>query len=193
MQFRHTLAAVALGAAITTAPAFAQDVYVLDPDHTIPMYEVTHLGFSQQRGSFTKAAGKVTLDRSARKGAIEVIIQTASVTTGAARLVPNLKAEDFFNVEKFPTMTYKSADLVFDGDNVVGANGELTLLGVTRPVSLTVTGFKCGPHPFNKKPMCGAEATATIKRSEFGMKYGIPTATGDDVKIIIPVEAVREG
>ena len=193
MQFRHTLAAVALGAAITTAPAFAQDVYVLDPDHTIPMYEVTHLGFSQQRGSFTKAAGKVTLDRSARKGAIEVIIQTASVTTGAARLVPNLKAEDFFNVEKFPTMTYKSADLVFDGDNVVGANGELTLLGVTRPVSLTVTGFKCGPHPFNKKPMCGAEATATIKRSEFGMKYGIPTATGDDVKIIIPIEAVREG
>jgi len=192
MQFRHTLAAVALGAAITTAPAFAQDVYVLDPDHTIPMYEVTHLGFSQQRGSFTKAAGKVTLDRSARKGAIEVIIQTASVTTGAARLVPNLKAEDFFNVEKFPTMTYKSADLVFDGDNVVGANGELTLLGVTRPVSLTVTGFKCGPHPFNKKPMCGAEAVATIKRSEFGMKYGIPTAASDEIRIKIPIEALKE-
>lgn len=193
MQFRPTLAAVALGATVATTPAVAQEVYVLDPNHTIPMYEVTHLGFSQQRGSFTNAAGKVTLDRAARKGAIEVTIQTASVTAGAARLVAHLKAEDFFNVEKFPTMTYRSADLVFDGDNVVGANGELTLLGVTRPVSLTVTGFKCGPHPYNKKPMCGAEATAMIKRSEFGMKYGIPTATSDDVKIIIPIEAVREG
>jgi polyisoprenoid-binding protein YceI len=191
MQIGHMLAAVALGAAIATAPAFAQEVYVLDPNHTIPMYEVTHMGYSQQRGSFTNATGKVTLDRAARKGAIEVTIMTASVTTGAARLVPHLKAEDFFDVEKFPTMTYKSVDLVFDGDNVVGANGELTLLGVTRPVALTVTGFKCGPHPFNKKPMCGAEATATIKRSEFGMKYGIPAAAGDDVRITIPIEAVR--
>ena len=191
MQIGHTLAAVALGAVIATAPALAQDVYVLDPNHTIPMYEVTHMGYSQQRGSFTNATGKVTLDRAARKGAIEVTIMTASVTTGAARLIPHLKGEDFFDVEKFPTMTYKSVDLVFDGDNVVGANGELTLLGVTRPVALTVTGFKCGPHPFNKKPMCGAEATATIKRSDFGMKYGIPAAAGDDVKIIIPIEAVR--
>ena len=191
MQIGHTLAAVALGAAVAATPAIAQDVYVLDPNHTIPMYEVTHMGYSQQRGSFTNATGKVTLDRAAKKGAIEVTIMTASVTTGASRLVPHLKAEDFFDVEKFPTMTYKSTDLVFDGDNVVGANGELTLLGVTRPVALTVTGFKCGPHPFNKKPMCGAEATATIKRSEFGMKYGIPAAAGDDVKITIPIEAVR--
>ncbi len=192
MQSCPTLAAVALGAAIATAPAVAQDVYVLDPNHTIPMYEVTHMGFSQQHGSFTNATGKVTLDRPARKGAIEVTIMTASVTTGATRLVPHLKGEDFFNVEKYPTMTYKSVDLVFDGDNVVGANGELTMLGVTRPVPLTVTGFKCGPHPFNKKPMCGAEAVATIKRSEFGMKYGIPTAAGDDIKITIPIEALKE-
>jgi polyisoprenoid-binding protein YceI len=192
MQICPTLAAVALGAAIAAVPAVAQEVYVLDPNHTIPRYEVTHMGFSQQYGSFTNATGKVTLDRAARKGAIEVTIMTASVTTGAARLVPHLKGEDFFNVEKYPTMTYKSADLVFDGDNVVGANGELTMLGVTRPVPLTVTGFKCGPHPFNKKLMCGAEAVATIKRSEFGMKYGIPTAASDEIRITIPIEALKE-
>ena len=192
MQNCPTLAAVALGAAIAAVPAVAQEVYVLDPNHTIPMYEVTHMGYSLQRGSFTNATGKVTLDRTTRKGAIEVTIMTASVTTGAARLVPHLKGEDFFNVEKYPTMTYKSVDLLFDGDNVVGANGELTMLGVTRPVPLVVNGFKCGPNPFNKKPMCGAEAVATIKRSEFGMKYGIPTAAGDEIRIKIPIEALKE-
>ena len=191
MKSRYTLAAFALGATIAAVPAVAQEVYVFDVRHTVPMFEVVHLGFSLQRGSFTDATGKVTLDRTAKKGAIDVSIATASAVA-APILLGVIKSEDLLNVEKFPTMTYKSGDLVFDGDNVVGANGELTLLGVTKPVALKVTSFKCGPNPFNKKPMCGGEATATIKRSEFGMKYALPVAASDDVKITIAFEAVRE-
>ena len=190
MQHWHKLAAVALGAAIAAVPALAQEVYVLDLKHTVPSFEVTHLGFSQQRGSFLITSGKVTLDRAAKKGAIDVTIGSASLATSAP-LLNLVKSDEFLNVEKFPTMTYKSADLAFDGDNVVGANGEFTMLGVTRPVALKVTAFKCGPHPFNKKPMCGGEATGTIKRSEFGMKAALGAAS-DDVRLVIAFEGLKE-
>ncbi len=192
MPFRYILAATALIAAVAMTPVFAQETYVLDPNHTIPTYEVTHMGFSQQRGSFSGATGKVMLDRAAKKGSIDVSIATASVTTTVAALVPRLKGENLFNVEKFPAMTFTSTDLIFDGDNVVGANGDFTLLGITRPVALKVTGFNCGPNPFSKRPMCAAEATTTIKRSDFGMKWGIPMIASDEVRITIPVEAARE-
>jgi polyisoprenoid-binding protein YceI len=186
----YKLALVALGAAVAV-PTVAQEVYVFDVRHTVPTFEVMHMGFSQQGGTFTNATGKVTLDRAAKKGAIDVSIATASLVA-APVLLGVIKGEDLLNVEKFPTMTYKSSDLQFDGDNVVGANGELTLLGVAKPVALKVTSFKCAPNPFNKKPMCGGEATASLKRSEFGMKYALPLAASDDVRIIIPFEAVKE-
>jgi polyisoprenoid-binding protein YceI len=132
----------------------------------------------------------VTLDRTAKKGTIDVSIAAASLLMAPA-LQTLVKGDEFLNVEKFPTMTYKSADLVFDGDNVVGANGEFTMLGVTRPVALKLTSFKCAPNPFNKKPMCGGDATATIKRSEFGMKAAMGAA-GDDIRIVIAFEGVKE-
>jgi len=88
-------------------------------------------------------------------------------------------------------MTYKSSKLNFNGDNVASIEGDLTLLGVTRPVTLSVDYFKCAAHPFVKKPACGANATATIKRSDFGMKY-LVGPVGDDVKITIQVEAISE-
>ena len=110
-----------------------------------PAFEVTHIGFSQQRGLFRNTTGKVTLDRAAKKGSDRRVHRDRIAGDGARRCLNLVKSEDFLNVEKFPTMTYKSADLVFDGDNVVGANGEFTMLGVTRPVALKVTSFKCGP------------------------------------------------
>jgi len=190
MQFGYKLAAVALGAAIAAAPALAQEVYMLDLRHTVPMFEVTHLGFSQQRGSFTITSGKVTLDRAAKKGTIDVTIASPSLMTSPA-LLTMVKGDEFLNAEKFPTMTYKSTDLVFDGENPVSANGEFTMLGVTKPLALKITNFKCAPNPFNKKPMCGGEAGGTIKRSEFGMKSALGAAS-DDVKIIIAFEGIKE-
>ncbi len=172
--------------------AAADETYVIDPVHSQPIFEVQHMGFSMQRATFSKISGKVTLDRAARKGAVDVTIDTSSIRSFSDRLDTHVKSEDFFNVAKYPAMSFKSSNLVFDGDRLVAIDGELTMIGVTKPVSLKVTSFTCGEHPFNKKPMCGAEASATIKRSEWGMKYGIPKAVGDDVKITLPVEAYRE-
>jgi polyisoprenoid-binding protein YceI len=179
-------------AAAVAIPAAAQEIYVLDPVHSQPSFEARHLGFSLQHGGFGKLAGKVTLDRAAKKGTIDVTIDTTSIRSFDARLDAALKGEKYFDVEKYPTMTFKSNSMMFDGDRVVGADGELTMLGVTKPVSLKVGNFTCGDNPFNKKPMCGAEVTATIKRSEWGMTAGIPFAPADDIRIIIPIEAYRE-
>ncbi|MEO8536636.1 MAG: YceI family protein [Betaproteobacteria bacterium] len=189
MNIRIALAAVTLVA----LPAIAQETYVIDPVHSQPQWVATHIGFSQQHGNFGKATGKIVLDRAAKKGSIDVSIDATSSRTHSERLDAIVKGEKFFNVEKYPAMTFKSTNLSFDGDALVGAEGELTMLGITKPVTLKVANFKCGEQPFNKKPMCAAEATTTIKRSEWGMTEGIKFLNpGDDIQLVIPVEAYRE-
>jgi polyisoprenoid-binding protein YceI len=186
-------ALVAALAATIALPAAAQETYVIESTHSQPGFEATHLGMSIQRGNFGKATGTVTLDRAAKKGTVDVTIDTASIKTfDGAKLDPIVKGDKYFNVEKYPTMTFKSSNLIFDGDRVVGVNGELTMIGVTKPVNLKVDNFKCGENPFNKRPMCGAEVSATIKRSDWGMTANLPFAPGDDVKLAIPIEAYRQ-
>jgi polyisoprenoid-binding protein YceI len=186
------IAGAALAVMVAATGAVAEDTYKIDPVHSQPMFEVKHMGFSIQRGAFAKATGRITLDRVARDGTIDVTIDTTSIKTIDPRLDAHMKGEDFFNVAKYPTMVFKSSKLNFDGDRLVGAEGELTMLGVTRPVTLKVANFVCGDHPINRKAMCGAEVTATIKRSEWGMNYEAPALVGDDVRITIPVEAYKE-
>lgn len=184
--------AVLVFALAQTVAAFGQETYVIDPNHTIPRFEIFHAGYSLQRGSFSNTTGRITLDRAAKKGTIDATIDVAMVNTNQAARDAELKSERFFNVALYPTMTFKSSNLRFDGDSLVGADGELTLLGVARPVTLAVANFKCGPHPLNKAvQMCGAEVTTSIKRSAWGMSSGIPSPA-DDVKIAIPIEAIRE-
>jgi polyisoprenoid-binding protein YceI len=179
--------------AAVAVPAFAQETYVVEPVHSQPHFETRHIGFSPQFGSFGKMAGRVTLDRAAKKGTVDLSIDTTSIRTFDTRLDAIVKGERFFNVEKYPTMTFKSTNMTFDGDRVAGVDGDLTMLGVTKPVSLKVVTFTCGENPFNKKPMCGAEATTTIKRSEWGMTDGLKINNpADDIKITIPIEAYRE-
>jgi len=188
-RFCSTLALVL---AVPVTALAAEESYVFDPVHSQPMCEVAHMGFSVQRVSFTKISGRVTLDRAAHRGALDATVDTNSLRSYSEKLDAHLRGEDFFNVAKYSTMTFKSSDLVFDGDKLVGANGELTLLGVTKPVTFKVANFVCGEQPFNKRPMCGAEASAVIMRSEWGMKYGIPKAASDEVRISLPIEAFRE-
>lgn len=171
--------------------AFAADSYTIDPRHTFPSFEVSHLGFSIQRGRFNTSAGKITLDTAAQSGSIAVSIDAASIDTGLAELEKHIQSEEFFDVAKYPTITFTSKNLKFDGDKLIGADGDFTLHGVTRPVSLQIDHFRCAPHPMNKKPTCGANATATIKRSEFGIAKYVP-AVGDEVKITIQAEATRD-
>jgi polyisoprenoid-binding protein YceI len=187
---KQTVLAAVLGLAVC-APAFSADTYAVDTRHTYPMYEVSHFGWSTQRGRFNEASGKIVLDRAAKTGSVAISIKTASVDTGIAKWDEHMVSEDFFNAAKFPTIDFKASKIVFDGDKPASVPGELTLLGVTKPVTLTVTAFGCGTHPVNKKEVCGADAHATIKRSEFGMTKYLP-GISDEVKLVLNVEAFKE-
>jgi len=184
---------VAVAVAVCAVPAAAQDVYVLEPAHSQPVWETRHIGMALQRGSFGKASGKITLDRAAKKGTVDITIDANSIKPFDARLDPVLRGPRFFNVEKFPTMEFKGDDVVFDGDRVVRVSGNFTMLGVTKPLTLQVADFKCGEQAFNKKPMCAADATGTVKRSDYGMTDGLAIGNpADEVRLLIPVEAYKE-
>lgn len=182
---------VALLASAVSVSAFAADTYTLDSRHTFPSFEVSHLGFSTQRGRFNVSKGKIVLDRPAKSGSVDITIDTASIDTGLDKLEEHLRNADFFNAAMYPAMTFKSTKLTFNGDALAKVDGDITLLGVTRPLSLNVSHFRCGIHPMLKREVCGADLTGAIKRSDFGMKYALP-AVGDDVKLMIQVEAIND-
>ena len=184
--------------ALPLAAAAAPESYTLDPYHTFPQFEVDHVGVSSMRGRFDKSAGKFTIDRAAKTGAVEFTVETASVTTGdndkgsrPRSRDEHLRSADFFNVAEFPRMTFKSTGVIFSGDAPSEITGSLTLLGLTKPVTLKVDRWVCKDHPMSKKPMCGGNASATLKRSDFGMKFGIP-AVGDELKLFFGFEAYRD-
>lgn len=184
-----------LGAVLTAAIAATADAapvsYTLDPDHTVPRFEILHNGFSNHIGAFMKSAGKATLDSTAGTGSVEVTIETASFLSGHAFMEKAVKGPDFFDSERFPTMTFRSSRIRFDGGKPSVVEGDLTILGVTRPIALTFTNFACGQHPRTKKDQCGGNLIGAIRRSDFGMKAFIP-AIADDVKLLIQVEAFKD-
>lgn len=181
----------ALFAATGSVSVLAADSYTIDPAHTFPGFEVNHLGLSNMRGTFNATSGKIVLDPGGSAGRIETIIDMSSVTTGHARRDEHLRKADFFDVVKYPVMSFQSNRLKYNGSDLQSAEGELTLHGVTRPVTLTMTHFNCAVNPINKKPTCGGNASATIKRSEFGINAYLP-AISDEVKISIEVEATKD-
>lgn len=184
-------AAAALLWAVCVAARAEPVVYLVDSNHTQPAFEASHLGISTYRGKFTRVKGRVVLDREARAGELSITIDPQSVLTGDPTLDGVLAGEDFFSVQRYPAITYKSRRIVFEGDRPVRVEGELTMVGVTRPVTLAVHSFGCAKQPFTRREVCGADASATLRRSEFGMtRYA--SLLGDEVRLLIPVEAVRE-
>jgi len=176
--------------ALVPLPVSAADSYTIDPRHTHPSYEINHFGWSTQRGRFDSVTGTINLDRDAKTGSMEVSIDANSISTGVDKLDEHLRSPDFFNVAKYPSIAFRATKVEFDGDVPASVPGELTILGVTRPATLTIAHFGCSPHPIFKRYVCGAEASTVIKRSEFGMTKYLP-ALGDDVKLLINVEAIR--
>ncbi|MGA7593702.1 MAG: YceI family protein [Gallionella sp.] len=170
--------------------AFAADSYTVDPNHTFPHFSISHLGFSTLQGRFDQTSGTIMLDRAAKSGSVNINIAADSVSTGYVKRDEHLKSPDFFNAAEFPAITYKSTAVHFAGDTPSSVDGNLTIMGVTRPVTLTIDAFNCGANPMNKKRECGAGASAQIKRSDFGVKYGLP-AIGDDVKLVFEIEAIK--
>jgi len=190
MQFRTRLFATAALAVTLAAPAIAADTYVIDNDHTYPRFSYSHFGYSTQLARFNKTTGKIVLDAAQRTGSVDIVIDTKSVDTGSATFDEHIQAEDFLHTARFPTATFKSTRVVFEGDKPVAVEGDLTLKGVTKPVTLTVTSFLAMPHPMVKKPAIGANAYTVVKRSEFGMGKYAPYV-GDEVRIEIAVEAIQ--
>jgi len=164
------------------------ETYTIDSQHTFPSFEISHIGFSIQRGRFDRTSGTIMLDAKNETGSIQVHIDATSIDTGLAELEAKLKGVDFFNTVKFPTISFNSNKIKFTGDIPVAAEGELTLLGTSRPVLLAIEHFHCGIHPFSQRAICGADAKGQIKRSDFGMTALLP-AIGNEVKLNIQVEA----
>ena len=193
------LAVALLALALPLAAVAAPETYTMDPYHTYPNFSVDHMGFSTVYGRFDKSSGKFILDKAAKTGSLELTVETASINAAdnekgnrQRSRDDHLRSPDFFNVAEYPRLTYKSTAVKFNGDNLVTVEGNLTLLGVTKPVVLQVDRWKCGPHPINKKEMCGGNASGTLKRSDFGMKFALPVAVSDEIKLIIGFEAYRE-
>jgi polyisoprenoid-binding protein YceI len=187
---KYVIAAMAALAFAT--PVAAADVYVSDPPHTMAYFQTGHLGIAWIHGRFKDVDAKITLDRPAKQGSIEAVIKTATVDTGFEARDKHVRSPDYLDVEQFPTMTFKSSKLKFDGERLVGADGELTLYGVTRPVTLEIPQFRCVTHPATKREVCGAEARTTIKRAEWGVKRGANPPLGDEVRITIQIEAYKQ-
>src|SRR5262245_20802139 len=171
-----------------SAAAQAQS-FTIDPYHTIPHFSLEYHGYATFQGRFDKTSGKFALDRAAKSGSLEFAMESASLTTGDSERGSrprsrdeHLRSADFFNVAEFPRIVFRSTAVRFNGDTPAEIDGQLTLLGVTRPLTFKVERWTCKDHPVYKKPACGGNASAVLKRSEFGMKYGIPSMS-DEVKL----------
>ena len=191
---KKTLLIVA--AALTAAVSFsavAADTYMLDPTHTYPSFEADHFGgLSVWRGKFTKSSGTVTLDRAAKTGTVEVTVDPASVQTGNTKLDEHLQSGEFFDVTKYPSVTYKGTDIKFDGDKPVEVIGSLTMHGVTKPLNLTIDSFKCMQHPLLKREVCGVEASAEFNRADYGMDFGSKYGFSMETRLEIQAEGIKQ-
>lgn len=185
------LIAATLAASFASLVHAAPETYRIEPTHTLPRFEYNHLGYSIQLSRFDATSGTIIIDRAAKTGSVDVTIDAKSVNTGSSAFNGHIQGEDFLDTAKYPTITYKSNKVKFEGDKVVAVEGDLSIKGVTRPVTLTVNSFLCMPHPMVKKDACGATATVKVKRTDFNMGKNAPYV-GDEVTLTIPVEAIKQ-
>jgi polyisoprenoid-binding protein YceI len=182
-------------AALATASAFAAPVtYVLDSHHTYPSFETDHMGgLSIWRGKFSDTTGKVIYDKDAKSGSIDITVNMNSIDFGMAKMDEHAKSPEIFDVAKYPTATYTGKFSKFNGATPTEAQGTLTMHGMTKPVTLTINSFMCKPNPMTKKEVCGADASASFNRSDFGVSYGDAYGFKMGVKLQIQVEGSPEG
>jgi polyisoprenoid-binding protein YceI len=184
-----SIAALASATAFTATTVAAPVTYILDPNHTYPSFETDHMGgLSVWRGKFTSTSGKVVYDKDAKAGSIDIAVKMDSVDFGMAKMDEHAKSPDIFDAAKFPTATYSGKFTKFNGAVPTEAQGTFTLHGVTKPLTLVIDSFMCKPNPMTKKEVCGADATATFNRSDYGVSYGDSYGFKMGVKLQIQVE-----
>jgi polyisoprenoid-binding protein YceI len=190
---KHNYAMLLLAFAITSATA-APTTYNVDPDHTHPSFEVDHFGgLSTWRGTFKKTSGTVEIDTAAKTGTVVVVIDTASVDFAHDKLNEHVSSPEMLDVAKYPTAEYKGKFVEFANGAPRTIAGDLTLHGVTKPVTLTINSFKCFQHPMLKKQVCGADASGSFNRADFGVNYAQQYGFNQNVLLRIQVEAVKAG
>jgi polyisoprenoid-binding protein YceI len=190
-KFIALSATLALAAALASPASAAPATYVVDPSHTFARFSYSHFGLSTQLSRFDRTSGTVVLDQAAKTATVDIVIDTTSVDTGFDAFNEHIQGADFLDTASHPTATFKSTRVTFEGDKPVAIDGNLTIKGVTRPVTLTVTSYTSMMHPMLKKPAIGADATTVIKRTEFNAGKYAPNV-GDDVTISIALEAVKQ-
>jgi polyisoprenoid-binding protein YceI len=185
------LIALALAAGFSIAANAANETYVIDNTHSFSRFEYSHFGYSNQLSRFDSTSGKIQIDRAAKTGSVDVTIDAKSVSTGSQVFNGHIQGEDFLDTAKYPTITYKSTKFNFNGDKLASVEGNLTIKGVTKPVKLEVTSFQCMAHPILKKDACGANAVATIKRSDFNAGKYAPYVA-DELSLTFAIESIKE-
>jgi polyisoprenoid-binding protein YceI len=182
--FQSMALASILATAAGTALA-APETYTVDPTHTFPSFETDHMGLSIWRGKFNKSSGTIVYDKEGKAGTVDITIETTSVDTGQDTLNEHLNGERYLDTGKFPTATYKGKLVKFNGDSPTEVEGQFTLKGVTKPLTLKINKFGCKPHPMTKKYTCGADVSASFNRDDFG----VPGMGAGETKLLISVEA----
>ncbi|TWI00981.1 polyisoprenoid-binding protein YceI [Luteimonas cucumeris] len=182
----HALLALVLAASAASAE---ERIYVLDPGHTYPSFETDHVGMSTWRGKFNESRGEVQIDRERGTGQVDVAIDTRSIDFGNDALNEWAVGDQFLDTAKYPEATYRGKLIAFRDGAPTRVEGEFTLRGVTRPLTLTIDRFKCMPHMIHKRDWCGADAHATFDRSQFGLDVGKEMGVDMNVTLRIQVEA----
>jgi len=183
--------AAGLAATLASSPATAAPVtYNIDPHHTFPSFEADHMGISFWRGKINKNSGKVVLDREAGQGTVDIAVDLSSIDFGEDLLNKWALGKDFFNVKKYGKTARYTGKLDLSSGDPTEVQGQLTLMGVTKPLTLKLNRFKCIPHPMLKRELCGADAAATFNREDFGLAAGKDYGFSMDVGLRIQVEAV---
>lgn len=189
---KTTLIALAVASLATGTALAAPANYTVDPDHTYPAFEADHFGgLSVWRGKFNSSSGKVVFDQAAKTGSVEINIDMKSIDFGHDKMNQHALSADIFDGAKFPTATFKGQLAAFKGTAPTEVRGTLTLHGVTKPVTLKVNSFLCKENPMTKKEVCGADASATIDRADFGVDYGKALGFKMETKLLITIEAIK--
>lgn len=189
----YLLSAALCGSLLFSGSAMAEvEHYKFDTVHSQVIFFVEHMGFAKSEGEFLDFDGDLYIDRdNLANSSVNVVVKTASVDMDDTKWDDHLKNADFFNVTEFPVMTFKSKEVVLTGENSADIHGDLTILGITKPLVLHTVHNKTGENPYSKKKQVGFSATGVVKRSEYGMDYGIPNV-GDEAELRIEVEAVKQ-
>ncbi len=169
----------------------ANGTYQVDAHHTFARFEYNHWGLTNVGGRFDRTSGKIKIDTDKQLGSAEIVIDATSVSMGSDEFNEDIQSEDFFDTKKYPTIVFHSTRFNFESDKLISVDGNLTIKGMSKPVTLVLSSFLCKPHPLFKKDYCGANASAKIRRSDFGAGKFAPFV-GDEVTLNIALEAAKE-